>query len=96
LPLIRISTEWVTIPKQGKSSGGFLPLASGQACFEGTREDHGRDYWMCENGTVQQVAEFRDGYMMMRRRSSDPTFPYNCFVFVSTSNCRVGECENLA
>ena len=28
-------------------------------------EDHGRDFWVCETGTDQQVAQFHDSYTMM-------------------------------
>ena len=31
--MVKISPEWVTSPEQGKSSVGFLPLASGPACL---------------------------------------------------------------
>jgi hypothetical protein len=30
-----------------------------------TKEDHWRDFWMCETGMGQQVAHLLDCYMMM-------------------------------
>jgi hypothetical protein len=32
---------------------------------EGTKEDNGSDFWMCETGTGQQAAHLLDCYMMM-------------------------------
>jgi hypothetical protein len=32
---------------------------------EGTKEDHWRDFWMCETGMGEQVALLLDSYMMM-------------------------------
>jgi hypothetical protein len=32
---------------------------------EGTKEDHWRDFWVCETEAGQQVAQLLDSYMMM-------------------------------
>jgi hypothetical protein len=32
---------------------------------EGTKEDHRKDFWMCETGNGQQVAQLFDSYIMM-------------------------------
>jgi hypothetical protein len=35
-----------------------------------TKEDQWRDFWMCETGTDQQVAQFLDSYIMMMKKKN--------------------------
>jgi hypothetical protein len=67
-------TGWRRIKRCGRVLGAYdrTPLTDCPRCWktahqkaEGTKEDRWREFWMCETGRGQEVAQLRGSYMPM-------------------------------